>query len=389
MVTVDEVCKAQRAEGPATVLAIGTANPPNVYYQSTYPDYFFRITNSEHKTDLKQKFQRICEGSAVEKRHMYFTEDLLKENPNICEYKGTSLNVRQKMVVEETPKLAKESALKALKEWGQPLSKITHLVFCSTSGVEMPGIDHRLIKLLGLQPSVKRVMMYHIGCYAGGAVLRVAKDLAENNKGARVLLVSAELTVITFHGPHETHLDNLVGQAIFGDGSAAVIIGSDPIPGVEKPLFELVSATQNILPDSEGAIMGHLQEAGLIFHLSKNVPKVISNNIEKALLKAFEPLGITDWNSIFWIPHPGGRAILDQIEAKLGLKPEKLQAARESLAEYGNMSSASVLFVMDHLRKRSAKNGAKTTGEGHDWGVLFGFGPGLTLETVVLHSVAI
>ncbi|GLT88198.1 hypothetical protein SLE2022_062330 [Rubroshorea leprosula] len=389
MVTVDEVRNVQRAEGPATILAIGTANPPNVFYQSTYADYFFRITNSEHKMDLKKKFQRICQGSAVEKRYMYFTEDILKENPNICEYKATSLNVRQKIVVEETPKLAKESALKALKEWGQPLSKITHLVFCSTSGVEMPGIDHQLIKLLGLQPSVKRVMIYHIGCFAGGAVLRVAKDLAENNKGARVLVVSAELSVITFHGPSETHLDNLVGQAIFGDGSAAVIIGSDPIPGVEKPLFELVSATQNILPDSEGAIMGYLQEAGLIFHLSKNVPKIICNNIEKGLVKAFEPLGITDWNSIFWIPHPGGRAILDQMETKLGLKPEKLQAARQSLSDYGNMSSASVLFVMDYMRKKSAENGVKTTGEGHEWGVLLGFGPGLTLETVVLHSVAI
>jgi chalcone synthase len=107
------------------------------------------------------------------------------------------------------------------------------------------------------------------------------------------------------------------------------------------------------------------------------------------LVEAFQPLNISDYNSIFWIAHPGGPAILDQVEIKLGLKPEKMKATRDVLSEYGNMSSACVLFILDEMRKKSAQNGLKTTGEGLDWGVLFGFGPGLTIETVVLHSVAI
>nr|CDU43984.1 chalcone synthase [Biscutella laevigata]CDU46352.1 chalcone synthase [Stanleya pinnata] len=386
--SLEEIRKAQRADGPAGIFGIGTANPANHVLQAEYPDYFFRITNSEHMTDLKEKFKRMCDKSMIRKRHMYLTEEFLKENPNMCAYMAPSLDARQDIVVVEVPKLGKEAAVKAIKEWGQPKSKITHLVFCTTSGVDMPGADYQLTKILGLRPSVKRLMMYQQGCFAGGTVLRLAKDLAENNRGARVLVVCSEITAVTFRGPSDTHLDSLVGQALFSDGAAALIVGSDADTSVgEKPIFEMVSAAQTILPDSDGAIDGHLREVGLTFHLLKDVPGLISKNIEKSLEEAFKPLGISDWNSLFWIAHPGGPAILDQVEIKLGLKAEKMRATRHVLSEYGNMSSACVLFILDEMRKKSAKDGAVTTGEGLEWGVLFGFGPGLTVETVVLHSV--
>jgi len=201
--------------------------------------------------------------------------------------------------------------------------------------------------------------------------------------------VCSEITAVTFRGPSESHLDSLVGQALFGDGAAAVIVGADPDERAERPLFQLVSAAQTLLPDSEGAIDGHLREVGLTFHLLKDVPGLISKNIERALEAAFAPLGISDWNSIFWVAHPGGPAILDQVEAKVSLDKARMRATRHVLAEYGNMSSACVLFILDEMRKRSAEDGCATTGEGLDWGVLFGFGPGLTVETVVLHSVPI
>ncbi|XP_071735262.1 chalcone synthase isoform X1 [Rutidosis leptorrhynchoides] len=386
-VDISAIREAQRAQGPATILAVGTANPSNCVYQADYPDYYFRITKSEHMVDLKEKFKRMCDKSMIRKRYMHITEDFLKDNPHLCEYMAPSLDTRQDVVVVEVPKLGKEAATKAIKEWGQPKSKITHLIFCTTSGVDMPGADYQLTKLLGLRPSVKRFMMYQQGCFAGGTVLRLAKDLAENNKGARVLVVCSEITAVTFRGPNDTHLDSLVGQALFGDGAAAVIVGSDPDLTTERPLFEMISAAQTILPDSEGAIDGHLREVGLTFHLLKDVPGLISKNIEKALTQAFSPLGISDWNSLFWIAHPGGPAILDQVELKLGLKEEKMRATRHVLSEYGNMSSACVLFIIDEMRKKSAEDGAVTTGEGLEWGVLFGFGPGLTVETVVLHSL--
>ncbi|KAL0924140.1 hypothetical protein M5K25_004948 [Dendrobium thyrsiflorum] len=385
--SLEEIRRAQRADGPATVLAIGTATPPNVVYQDDYPDYYFRITNSEHLTELKEKFKRMCNKSMIRTRYMHLTEEILKENPNLCAFMAPSLDARQDMVVAEVPKLGKEAARRAIKEWGQPKSRITHLIFCTTSGVDMPGADYQLTRLLGLRPSVNRLMLYQQGCFAGGTVLRIAKDLAENNAGSRVLVVCSEITAVTFRGPSDTHIDSLVGQTLFGDGAAAVIVGADPDPNLERPLFQLISASQTILPESEGAIDGHLREAGLTFHLLKDVPGLISKNIEKSLVEAFKPLGIHDWNSIFWIAHPGGPAILDQVEEKLGLDGDKLAASRRVLADYGNMSSACVLFILDEMRRRSSEDGLATTGEGLEWGVLFGFGPGLTVETVVLHSV--
>jgi len=191
----------------------------------------------------------------IKKRYIHLTEEILKEHPNISTYEEPSLNVRQDILVEEVPKLGEKAALKALKEWGRPKSEITHLIFCSTSGVDMPGADYQLIKLLNLNPSTKRFMLYHQGCYAGGTVLRLAKDLAENNVGARVLVVCSEITVVTFRGPNETHLDSLVGQALFGDGASSVIVGSNPDTTLERPLFHLVSASETILPNSQGTLL--------------------------------------------------------------------------------------------------------------------------------------
>ena len=129
---------------------------------------------------------------------MYLTEEILKANPSIYTYGAPSLDVRQDMLNPEVPKLGQQAALKAIKEWGQPISKITHLIFCTASCVDMPGADFQLVKLLGLNPSVTRTMIYEAGCYAGATVLRLAKDFAENNEGARVLVVCAEITTVFF-----------------------------------------------------------------------------------------------------------------------------------------------------------------------------------------------
>eukprot|EP01018_Ginkgo_biloba_P025975 Gb_06700 [translate_table: standard] len=171
------------------------------------------------------------------------------------------------------------------------------------------------------------------------------------------------------------YLGNLVGQALFGDGAAAVIGGADPIPEVEKPSFQLLWTSQTILPDSDGAIEGHLREVGLTFHLLDGVPSFITDNIEKSLVEAFQQFGISDWNRLFWITHPGGRSILDHVASKLKLNPFKMRATRHVLSEYWNMSSACVFFILDEMRQSYLQYGCSTTGEGLEWGVLFGFGP--------------
>jgi chalcone synthase len=323
----------------------------------------------------------------VKNRYMYLTGEVLKEHPNLCTWMEPSLQTRRELEVEQVPRLAMEAATRAIKEWGRPKSEITHLVFCTTLGFDLPGADLRLVKLLGLPYTVKRAMMYMQGCFAGAMSLRIAKDIAENDRDARVLVVCAEMTMGWFRGPNESHLDSLVGQAVLGDGAGALVVGADPVPEVERPLFEIVWASQRAIPNSESGVGGQLLEGGLTFFLERDVPNIFSSNIVGCLEEAFQPLGVSDWNSIFWMVHPGGPAFLDRFEEKLALDPKKLWASRHVLSDYGNMSSASVFFIMDKMKRRAVHEGLPTTGDGLEWGVMIGLGPGLTIDTVLLRSV--
>ncbi|MCD7445984.1 Chitin synthase, class 2 [Datura stramonium] len=159
-------------------------------------------------------------------------------------------------------------------------------------------------------------------------------DLAENNnKGARILIICSKIHLFCFHTPSETETYVLIGQFLFSNGASAIIVGSDSILTVERPLFEHVFAIQTLLPDCGYAIIGDLNEIGLISKIHKDTAMLISKNIERIIVKAFQPLGISDGNSVF--------------------------------SDFG------------------------ITGEDLDFGVLFGFGPGLTIEAVILQGVSI
>ncbi|GJN05329.1 hypothetical protein PR202_ga22949 [Eleusine coracana subsp. coracana] len=376
----------------ASILAIGTANPSNVMQQSTFPDFYFHVTGNDHKQDLKDKFRRICEKSGIRKRHTYVDEAMLAANPGMATYKAPTLDTREAIAAKVVPELGAAAAVAALKEWGRPAEDITHLIVVSTSGGrDLPGADYHIVRLLGLSPTVQRVALYYHGCFAGATALRVAKDFAENNPGARVLAVCSETIVTHFRGLDDARMDNLVTQALFGDGASAVIVGAQPIAGKEKRLFDIMHASQLLIPETSNAVQGFLREAGLLFFLGKEVPSLIANNIEAGLTEMLRGAGMGDLdrNSMFWAVHPGGRGVLDLVEAALGLKPEKMEASRMVLAEYGNMASACVWFILNEMRQRSVTEGQGTTGEGCEWGVVFGFGPGLTLDSILLRSARI
>lgn len=185
----------------------------------------------------------------------------------------------------------------------------------------------------------------------------------------------------TFRAPSEENLSCLVNRAIVGDGAAALTVGANPDINTERPLFHILSTARTILPDSEDAIKGHLREVAPTVHLSKNLSPLIADNIDEFLAEAFDQVSLNDHdlNSLFCMMQPIGPAAIDQIEGKLGLGKVKLR----------NMASATVLFVLDEMRKRSVEEGKAITGEGLQWGVLLGFGAGLTVEAVVLRSIPV
>jgi len=384
--TVREMRRAQRADGPAAVLGIGTANPPTCLAQDEYPDYYFRVTNSEHLTDLKGKLTRICNKSGIKQRFIHLDEELLAANPDFKDRTLPSLDARVEIASAAVPELAASAAAKAIAEWGRPATDITHLIFSTYSGARAPSADRRLASLLGLSPTVSRTILNLHGCYGGGRSLQLAKELAENNRGARVLVACSEITLIAFYGPEGGCPDNILGQALFGDGAGAVIVGADPVSPVERPLFEMAFASQTTIPETEDAISMQINKGGMEYHISNQVPRLLGCNVERCLVDAFHALGVSAaWNDLFWAIHPGGRAILDHIEGVLGLDDGKLAASRHVLSEFGNMSGTTVIFVLDELRRRRTVT-AKQGGEAPEWGVMMAFGPGITIETMVLHA---
>ncbi|XP_062225319.1 bisdemethoxycurcumin synthase-like [Phragmites australis] len=375
----------QHAEGPAAVLAIGTANPTGtIVPQDEFAYHFFRVTKSDHLTDLKEKLTRICQKTGIEKRHFHMTEEMLLAHPEFIDRELPSLDARIDIVATAVPKLAETAAVKAITEWGRPATDITHLIFSTYSGCRAPSADLELSSLLGLRPTVCRTILNLHGCYGGGRALHLAKELAENNRGARVLVACSEITLVCFGGPDGS---NLVGHALFGDGAGAVIVGAGPFTGDERPLFEMVAATQTTIPGTEYALGMQVAGGGIDFHLAIQVPMLLGQNVEQTLLDAIrsalgDDVDVPSWNDLFWAVHPGGRPILDNIDKVLKLEPGKLAASRHVLREYGNMSGATIVFVLDELRRRREEEGDQQP----EWGAMLAFGPGITIETMVLRS---
>ncbi|CAN6338145.1 unnamed protein product [Urochloa humidicola] len=379
-----------RGYGLATIMGIGKAVPNHVLEQKTFPDYYFDISNSNHMVDLKAKFAKICEKTMIERRYWYMSDEFLRSSPSITAYNSPSLKLRQQVADEAVPQLGAEAALNAINDWGRQASDITHLIFCTTASGRMPGADRRVAKLLGLPLSTNRLMLYQVGCHGAGIALRVAKDIAESNPGARVLVVCSEVAAMGMRGPSEADMGNLVGQALFGDAAAAVVVGvgADATAG-ERPVFEMVWASQDTIPKTENAVASWLSEEGIVYTLHRDLALYISSNIEQLVEAALAHAegDVRDWNKeVFWLVHPGGREVLDKVESVLGLGKEKLMASREAMRQHGNTLSASVLIAMYEMRRRSAERSMATAGEGLEYGLLFGFGPGLTVETILLRA---
>ncbi|CAL5091653.1 unnamed protein product [Urochloa decumbens] len=387
MAAVREIRLAQRADGPAAMLGIGTANPAYCVPQDDFPDYYFRVTKKEHLTDLKDTFTKLCRVLGLKRRFFHHTEQMLNANPGFLDGNPSStLDARLDIVAKAAPALAASAAAKAIARWGRPATDITHLIVATSSEARSPGADLALASLLGLRPGVRRTVLQLAGCSAGCAALRLAKDLAENNRGARVLVACVELTLTSFRGPRDDDtFDTLIPQALFGDGAGAVVVGADAAAG-ERLLFEMVSAAQTTIPGTEHLLNMRLGEGGVDGNISFDLPSFAAENLEPCLLDALRPLlaiggGERKWNDLFWAVHPGSRGILDHIDAALRLEPGKLAASRTVVTEYGNMLSATVIFVLEELRRRMDEEGDEA-----EWGIMVGFGPGFTVETMVLHA---
>jgi chalcone synthase len=319
------------------------------------------------------------------------TPELVLQHPELATYGDASLSTRVAIANKVIPEIAVEATQNAAREWGRPLSAVTHMVLATTSATSIPGIDLAIARSLNLAPTVQRICMYQTGCWGGGAVLRVGRLLAESARHARVLVVAVEAnTVMNFRKPTEETLYKVSGflaHATLGDGAAALILGCDP--GVdERALFELHWSAQMAVPGSEAAIRANMSETGLVQHLQKDtVPVLIAQHLRELTSAGGALVGAPRHSDMFWVVHSGAWKILEVVAETLGLDAAQLQPSWDVLRAFGNCSSPTCLVVLDELRRQSQRLGAGTTGAGCEWGFLVGLGPGFNLEVSLLRSV--
>lgn len=316
-------------------------------------------------------------------RYTVMSKEILDKYPELATEGSATIRQRLEIANPAVVQMALEASLSCIKEWGRPVEDITHVVYVSSSEIRLPGGDLYLASELGLRNDVGRVMLYFLGCYGGVTGLRVAKDIAENNPGSRVLLTTSETTILGFRPPSKARPYDLVGAALFGDGAAAVIVGSNPKPGQETPFMELNYAVQQFLPDTHNVIDGRLSEEGINFKLGRDLPQKIDENIEEFCKKLMAKASLKDFNELFWAVHPGGPAILNKLESTLKLGSDKLECSRRALMDYGNVSSNTIFYVMENMREE-LKNKKE---EREEWGLALAFGPGITFEGILMRSL--
>ena len=267
---------------------------------------------------------------------------------------------RMRTYAQAAPALALD-AIAALRD-RTSLDGITHLVVASCTGFVAPGVDQIIAARLGLSANVERLLVGFMGCYAAVAALRQARHIVRSDPDARVLVVTVELS--TLHLQPATAIEPLLAMLQFGDGAAAALVTATPGGFRLDPPFAAA------LPDSGELIRWDITDSGFAMHLSGEVPGRIAAALADAALTDVMTAGVAPAAVDGWAVHAGGRSILDAVEHALGLDAHALAASREVLTDYGNMSSATLMFVLARL----------LAGPPVTHGVALAFGPGLAAE---------
>lgn len=272
-----------------------------------------------------------------------------------------------------------EALTKALDAAGLTPRDVDHLFFVTVTGVATPSIDARLVNLLGMRPDVKRTPIFGLGCVAGAAGTARASDYLRAFPDQVAVLLSVELCSLT-HQRDDVSMANIIASGLFGDGAAALVLsgGTCVAPsGAAVPRPKVLATSSVFYPDTEEIMGWNVVNSGFKVVLSPKVPGLVKERIRKDVDTFLERHGLRREDIQHWIAHTGGPKVLTAIEEALELPPSALERSWQSLSKTGNLSSASVLFVLGELLDaRTAKPG--------DTGVLLAMGPGFCAEIVLL-----
>jgi predicted naringenin-chalcone synthase len=365
--------KARPAESAVYLHAVSTAVPENSYTQVFARDFLLELQGKSPKR--RELLSKVYANTGIDKRHTVIDDygkapDAFTFYPKSADLKPEpSTERRNNLFVEASNRLSREAAENLLETLDRlDRGQITHLITVSCTGFSVPGFDIHLVKSLGLDKSIDRFHIGFMGCCAAFPAMKLARDICLAHEDARVLIVAVELCTLHFQQKFTPEI--VVANAIFADGAAAALVSAHSEDARGEPL-RMEAFSSYLIDDSEKDMAWRIGKHGFDMRLSLYVPKLIETNIETVLHRLLDQCGVAvDEIDLFAI-HPGGRAILDKVSDALRLDPGALDISYDVLREFGNMSSATIFFVLKQILERDRT------------GRIFSaaFGPGLTVET--------
>lgn len=364
---------------------IATAVPQASYPQATAGEVMRAWIGGDRRTD--RLLQRVYRHSGIDRRHSV-VEDFLGAVPDApASRRGGGFYVddaggfrdpgtaeRNDRYREEAGPLFVEVARRALDgAAGFDAADVTHVVTVSCTGFYAPGPDLEVVRELGLKPGTERYHLGFMGCYAAFPALRMAQAFCRADPDAVVLIAAVELC--TLHLQPSRDVDAIVSASVFADGAAGALVSARPPRG---PALTLERFADALAPEGASDMAWTLGDHGFEMVLSSYVPAIVGEKAGAALGPLLDGSGVGRADVRRWAIHPGGRAILDRVEGGLELPERALDASRRILARYGNMSSATVLFVLAEMLATPAEPGEPI--------VAMAFGPGLTVASGLLRT---
>ncbi len=350
-------------DNPA-IISLATGVPERRYSQEEIFEYIRLLFRRGRHA------RGIFAASGVDYRHMVVDLDFYRQEQ--------STQSRNETYLQHAIPLGEATIRKCLAGAGLEPDEVHDFFVISCTGYDIPGLDLQLAGRLCMSPHLQRTCILGMGCYAAFPGLLRARQAVAGHPGRTALVLALELC--SLHMQFDDTLENMVVNSLFADGAAAVLVRQEPIKNASSRM-----SPQAILLDSAtfcdyqtfDHMAFHLGDNGFQMRLSAYVPQVLAANVEVFIDQLLARNGLRRGDIQHWGIHPGGRKILDSIQERLGLGEAEMAPARRVLRDYGNMSSPTILFVLNEIIQHEQPAPG-------DFGVLMAFGPGLTMEAALL-----
>lgn len=352
----------------ATILSAAHSFPPHLAHQQDVKSFFSKTFKG--RIPNLEELLTVFDHAQIDRRYFmmpleWYLQPHTRQQANLI-YQRDGL------------KLCIDAAQKCLEAANCPPDLIDHVIFVSSTGFATPTLDTYLIQKLGIKPSASRLPIWGLGCAAGASGISRASDYCLAHPKNRALVVSLECCSLTFL-PTDLTAKNLIATAIFGDGAGAVLVAGEDAPQtLREPRPKVIATYSHLFPDSERVMGWDFREDGMELVLSPKLPAIVKRELKPLVTEFLASHRLTQVELSSYITHPGGARVIEAYRDALDLSEQDLQFTIEALREYGNVSSVSVIVVLQKsLQAHNRKKGPS---------LLSAFGPGFSAELLLLNG---